>query len=54
MKHTTQRNWRATRPPRRMQFHFDQTTVLGGLALALFIYIVCYFVYPLMAKGLLW
>ena len=54
MKHTAQRDWRVTRPSRRNQFNFDQTTALGGLTVALLVYIVYHFIYPLISKGLLW
>lgn len=54
MEHTAQRDWRVTRPPRKTRFNTDQTTALGGLTVALFTYIVCHFIYPLIAKGLLW
>lgn len=54
MKHTAQRDWRVARPSRKTRFNLDQTTALGGLTVALFTYIVYHFVYPLIAKGLLW
>ncbi|WP_170312648.1 hypothetical protein [Spirosoma agri] len=54
MKHTTQRDWRVSRPARRSRVIFDQTTALGGLTVALFAYIIYHFVYPLVSKGLLW
>ena len=54
MKHAARRDWRVARPSRRNRFNFDQTTVLEGLTVVLFIYIVYYFIYPLISKGLLW
>ncbi|WP_179830126.1 hypothetical protein [Spirosoma fluviale] len=54
MKNTTHRDWRLSRPARRNRFTVDQTTALGGLTLALFAYILCYFIYPMLTKGLLW
>ena len=54
MKHPVQRDSRVARPPRRNRFNFNQTTALGGLTVALFIYIVYHFIYPLLSKGLLW
>lgn len=54
MKHAVQRDWRVSRPARKTRVAFDQTTGLGGLTVALFVYIVYHFVYPLIAKGLLW
>ncbi|QIP14898.1 MULTISPECIES: hypothetical protein [Spirosoma] len=54
MKPTAQRDWRVSRPSRRARVAFDQTTVLGGLTVALFAYIVYHFIYPLISKGLLW
>ncbi|GAB3643512.1 hypothetical protein [Spirosoma arcticum] len=54
MKHTAQRDWRVSRPSRRSQVNIDQTTALGSLTVALLIYIVYHFIYPLISKGLLW
>lgn len=54
MKHTAQRDWRVSRPSRRSRITIDQTTALGGLTVGLFIYIIYHFIYPLVAKGLLW
>ena len=54
MKHTAQRDWRVARSSRKNRFNLDQTTALGGLTVALFTYIVYHFIYPLIAKGLLW
>ena len=54
MKHTAHRDWRNSRTSYKNRVLFDQTTALGGLTLALFGYIVYYFIYPLMSKGLLW
>lgn len=54
MKQTVQRDLRTSRPSRRNRVSFDQTTALGGLTMALFAYILYYFIYPMIAKGLLW
>lgn len=54
MKNTTHRDWRLNRPVRKSRLSIDQTTALGGLTLALFAYILGYFIYPMFAKGLLW
>ena len=54
MKQAVPRDWRISRPTRRARVTIDQTTALGGLTVALFIYIIYHFVYPLIAKGLLW
>ena len=54
MKHTVQRDLRTGRPSRRSRGTLDQTTALGGLTIALFAYILYYFIYPMVAKGLLW
>lgn len=52
MKYTTQRNWSSSRNKSRVLL--DQTTALGSVTVALFGYIVYHFIYPLIAKGLLW
>ncbi|QJD76971.1 hypothetical protein [Spirosoma rhododendri] len=52
MKYTTQRNWSSTRNKSRS--FFDQTTAIGTITIALFGYIVYQFVFPLIAKGILW
>jgi hypothetical protein len=52
MKYTTQRSLSSNRNKSRVLF--DQTTALGSVTVALFGYIVYHFIYPLIAKGLLW
>lgn len=54
MKQTVQRDTRTSRPTRKAQGAFDQTTALGSLTVALLFYIVYHFIYPLLSKGLLW
>ncbi|UFH52951.1 hypothetical protein [Spirosoma sp. KNUC1025] len=54
MKQTAQRDWRNDRQSRKTRESFDHTTALGSLTVALLFYIVYYFIYPLMSKGLLW
>lgn len=53
MKHYAQKEWRLAKPARRTKLAIDETTALGGVTLALFTYILYHFVYPLIAKGLL-
>jgi hypothetical protein len=54
MTNYTQREWRMSHPTPKTTADLGQTTVLlGGTTLALFAYIVYHFIYPLIAKGLL-
>ncbi|QKZ15031.1 hypothetical protein [Spirosoma sp. KUDC1026] len=54
MKPTAQRDWRTVRSSRQNRFSLDQTSVIGGLTIALLTYITYHFIYPLISKGLLW
>jgi hypothetical protein len=38
---------------RKSRFEIDQTAAIGGVTVALFGYILYHFIYPLIAKGLL-
>jgi hypothetical protein len=49
----TQREWRMSHPTPKTSADLGQTAALGGATLALFAYIVYHFIYPLVAKGLL-
>ncbi len=53
MANYTQRTWRMSQPAPKSQADLGQTIALGGASVALFAYIVYHFVYPLIAKGLL-
>lgn len=53
MGNYAQKEWRGAKPARRMKVAIDETTALGGVTLVLFSYILYHFVYPLVAKGLL-
>ena len=53
MGNYAQKEWRVARPARRMKVAIDETTALGGVTVALFTYILYHFIYPLIAKGIL-
>ncbi|MBO0932049.1 hypothetical protein [Fibrella aquatilis] len=53
MGNYTQREWRLSQSPSKSRADLGQTAALGGTTVALFAYIVYHFVYPLVAKGLL-
>lgn len=53
MGNYAQKDWRMNRSTRKVRFELDQTTALGGVTVALFAYILYHFIYPLIAKGLL-
>lgn len=53
MGNYAQREWRVARPARRMKVAFDESMALGGITVALFSYILYHFIYPLIAKGIL-
>lgn len=53
MANYTQRDWRMSPSTPKTRTDLGQTATLGGLTLALFTYIVYHFIYPLVAKGLL-
>ena len=53
MGNSAQKEWRMAKPARRMKVAIDETTALGGVTLALFTYILYHFIYPLIAKGIL-
>lgn len=53
MANHTQREWRMSQSNSRVSADFGQTAALGGGTLALFAYIIYHFIYPLIAKGLL-
>ncbi|MEZ0611521.1 hypothetical protein ACAW74_23620 [Fibrella sp. WM1] len=53
MANYTQREWRMGQSAPKTRTDLGQTATLGGITLALFAYIVYHFIYPLVAKGLL-
>lgn len=53
MANYTQREWRMGQSAPKTRTDLGQTAALGGITLALFAYIVYHFIYPLVAKGLL-
>ena len=53
MANYTQREWRMSQSTPKTRTDLGQTAALGGTTLALFAYIVYHFIYPLIAKGLL-
>ena len=53
MANYTQRDWRMGQSSPKSQSDLGQTVALGGASAALFAYIIYHFVYPLIAKGLL-
>lgn len=53
MANYTQREWRMSQSNSKSSADLGQTAALGGATLALFAYIIYHFVYPLIAKGLL-
>lgn len=55
MKEAVSRNWtgfNSTKKNNRLAF--DQATLLGGLGVLMFAYIIFRFIYPLVEKGVLW
>lgn len=55
MKSTVNRNWEGLTPGKKShKFTFDQGTLMGGLAIIMFAYIIFRFFYPLIEKGVLW
>lgn len=53
MGNYAQKEWRVAKPARRAKVAVDETMALGGVTLALFTYILYHFIYPLVAKGIL-
>lgn len=53
MGNYTQREWRMSQAKSKTSTDLGQTAALGGASVALFAYIVYHFIYPLIAKGLL-
>ncbi|WP_166690535.1 hypothetical protein [Fibrivirga algicola] len=53
MGNYTQREWRMGQSNSKSSTDLGQTAALGGATVALFAYIVYHFIYPLIAKGLL-
>ena len=55
MANYTQRDWRMSQSNSKSSSSADlgQTAALGGTSVALFAYIIYHFIYPLIAKGLL-
>jgi len=50
-----QRNWGgANSNKKEARLAIDQTMLLGGLGVLIFIYIVFRFIFPLIEKGVLW
>ncbi|GAB2777347.1 hypothetical protein GCM10027275_20480 [Rhabdobacter roseus] len=50
-----QRNWEGLTPSKKSgRFALDQSTLLGGLSLLIFAYIIFRFIYPMISKGVLW
>ncbi len=46
--------WEGINSSRRNErFTLDQSTLLGGLAFLIFVYIIFRFIYPLLTKGVL-
>lgn len=54
MRNVLPRDWRDSRSPRRIRFDLDQISFLGILTVLIFVYIVFHFIYPMIAKGILW
>ncbi|WP_165933403.1 hypothetical protein [Arundinibacter roseus] len=55
MKELTHKSWGGLAPSKKTQrFSLDQTTLLSGLAILIFAYIILRFIYPLIDKGVLW
>jgi hypothetical protein len=49
-----QRNWEGfSTSKRNSSFTIDQATLLGGLAVLIFVYILFRFIYPLISKGVI-
>lgn len=53
MNNYTQREWRLGQAPSKSRADLGQTAALGATTVALFAYIAYHFLYPLIAKGLL-
>ncbi|WP_375447952.1 hypothetical protein [uncultured Fibrella sp.] len=54
MSNYTQREWRMSQSKSKSSSaDLGQTAALGGATMALFAYIIYHFIYPLIAKGLL-
>ena len=53
MDNYTRREWRMSQAKSKTPTDLGQTAALGVASVALFVYIVYHFIYPLIAKGLL-
>ncbi|MFN4147567.1 MAG: hypothetical protein ACK4GN_17205 [Runella sp.] len=49
----TLKNYRSDTFVKRSTFSFDSSAWLAGLTLAIFLYILIYFLYPMISRGLL-
>lgn len=55
MKDAVHRNWEGLNTDKKSQkISLDQATLLGGLTIVIFAYIIFRFIYPLIDKGVLW
>jgi len=54
MRNVIHKDWRVSRPSRRVRFDLDQISFLGVLTALIFIYILFHFIYPMISKGILW
>ncbi|RAJ99794.1 hypothetical protein LX87_01490 [Larkinella arboricola] len=54
MRNSVPKEWKVSRPGRRVRFEIDQISLLGVLTVMIFAYILFHFVYPIISKGLLW
>lgn len=54
MRNMAPKAWRSARVSRKVRFEIDQISFLSVLTVMIFTYILFHFIYPLVAKGLLW